>query len=46
MEGLNKLSKDRMKVYYPVMKHIVHVVVKLYVFLTYRPDKSSALGIL
>ena len=46
VEEINKLSTQGMQVYHPVLKRIVLVTLKLYVFLADRPDKSDLLDVL
>ena len=46
MKKINKLSTQGMQVYHLVLKRIVLVTLKLYVFLADRPDKSNLLDVL
>ena len=46
VEEINKLNTQGMQVYHPVLKRIVLVTLKLYVFLADRPDKSDLLDVL
>ena len=46
VEEIDKLSTQGMQVCHPVLKKIVLVTLKLYVFLADRPDKSNLLDVL